>query len=110
MVAPLHSLNADAMKNILTQPKNAITKQFKKLFILEGVELEFEDKALDEIVEMAIKRKTGARALRSIVENILLDIMYDLPGLNNVEKCLITRDTVLKGSTPIYIKTDRKSA
>lgn len=110
VVAPLHSLNEEAMKNILTQPKNAITKQFKKLFMLEGVKLEFEDKALDEIVAMAIKRKTGARALRSIVENCLLDIMYDLPQMENVEKCLITKNTVLKGEAPVYIKSEKKSA
>lgn len=112
VVAPLHSLNEEAMKNILTQPKNAITKQFKKLFLLEGVQLEFEDAALDEIVTRAMERKTGARALRSIVENILLDIMFDIPEMNNLEKCLITKDTVLKGAEPVYIysKTKQKSA
>lgn len=110
VVAPLHSLNEDAMKNILTQPKNAITKQFKKLFMLEGVKLEFEEKALDEIVKMAMKRKTGARALRSIVENILLDIMFELPEMENVEKCLITKNTVLKGDAPVYIQSEKKSA
>lgn len=110
VVAPLHSLNEDAMKNILTQPKNAITKQFKKLFMLEGVKLEFEDKALNEIVKLAIKRKTGARSLRSIVENILLDIMFELPDMENVEKCLITKNTVTKGEAPVYIQSEKKSA
>lgn len=110
VVAPLHSLNDEAMKNILTQPKNAIVKQFKKLFMLEGVQLEFEEKALDEVVKMAMKRKTGARALRSIVENILLDIMFELPDLKNVEKCLITVTSVLNGEPPIYIQSEKKSA
>ena len=110
VVAPLHSLNEEAMKNILTQPKNAIIKQFKKLFMLEGVQLEFEEKALDEIVKMAMKRKTGARALRSIVENILLDIMFELPDLKNVEKCLITENSVLNAEPPIYIQSEKKSA
>lgn len=110
IIAPLHSLNKEALKQILTQPKNAIIKQFKKLFIMEGVELEFEKGSLDMIVEKAIERKTGARALRSIVEGVLLDIMFELPNMNNIEKCLITKDTINKGSKPIYIKADRKSA
>ncbi len=110
IIAPLHSLDAEALKRILTQPKNAIVKQFKKLFAMEGVELEFDPLALDAIVQKAIERKTGARSLRSIVEGILLDIMYELPSLENVEKCLITRDTVEKGAPPIYIEADRKSA
>ncbi len=110
IIAPLHSLDNEALKSILTQPKNSIVKQFKKLFLMEGVELEFDPLALDSIVQKAIERKTGARALRSIVEGILLDIMYELPNLENVEKCLITRDTVEKGAPPIYIEADRKSA
>ncbi|OGU57328.1 MAG: ATP-dependent protease ATP-binding subunit ClpX [Ignavibacteria bacterium RBG_13_36_8] len=110
LVAPLHSLDEAALKNILTQPKNAIIKQFKKLFLIEGVELEFEPASLESIVKIAIDRKTGARALRSIVESTLLDIMYELPTLENVDKCLITKDTVEKGTKPLYIESDRKSA
>jgi ATP-dependent Clp protease ATP-binding subunit ClpX len=110
IIAPLHSLNEEALKNILTQPKNAIIKQFKKLFLMEGVELEFEKKALDAVVLKAMERKTGARALRSIVEGVLLDIMYEIPKMENVEKCLITNDTIEKGAEPVYIKADRKSA
>ncbi len=110
VIAPLHSLNHEAMITILTKPKNAILKQFQKLFRMEGVELEFDPLALESIVDMAMQRKTGARALRSIVEDILLNIMYDIPNIENVEKCLITRDTVLQKSEPIYIKSDRKIA
>lgn len=110
MIAPLHTLDEVALKNILTEPKNAIIKQFQKLFMLEGVELQFEEKALDGIVQKAMERKTGARALRSIVESILLDIMYELPTLENLEKCLITVDTVEKNEKPIYIERNRKSA
>ena len=110
IIAPLHSLDNEALKNILVQPKNAIIKQFKKLFLMEGVELEFDDNALEEIVQKAIERKTGARALRSIVEGVLLNIMYDLPTMENIEKCLITGDTITKGEDPVYIKSDRKSA
>ncbi|MCF8414200.1 MAG: ATP-dependent Clp protease ATP-binding subunit ClpX, partial [Melioribacteraceae bacterium] len=88
IIAPLNSLSNNAMKDILTKPKNAIVKQYKKLFIIEGVELVFEDAALEAIVKKAVIRKTGARALRSIVEEILLDIMYDIPTKENVDKCL----------------------
>ncbi len=111
IIAPLHSLNKDALKKILTEPKNAILKQFKKLFQLENVELEFEEEALDAIVEKAIERKTGARALRSIVEDFMLDIMYHLPSKKNLEKCIITKETVLNHSEPIYIyKSKTKEA
>lgn len=110
IIAPLHTLNSKAMKNILTEPKNAIIKQYKKLFMMEGVELEFDHMALDEIVRKAIERKTGARALRSIVEGILLDIMYELPTQENVDKCLVTKDVVTKGEKPLYIESDRKTA
>lgn len=110
IIAPLASLNANAMKNILTEPKNALVKQYKKLFSLEGVELEFDQNSLDEIVKKAIERRTGARALRSIVEGILLDIMYELPTKENVDKCLITKDVVLKNEKPLYIESDRKTA
>ena len=110
IIAPLHSLNEEALRNILTEPKNAIIKQFKKLFLMEGVELEFDKLALDSIIKIAMERKTGARALRSVVENTLLDIMYELPNLDNIEKCLITKETVENGARPIYFEADRKSA
>ena len=110
IIAPLASLNSKAMKNILTEPKNAIIKQYQKLFMMEGVELNFDQHALEEIVKKAIERKTGARALRSIVEGILLDIMYELPTKENVDKCLVTRDTITKGEKPVYIESDRKTA
>ncbi|MCF8306246.1 MAG: ATP-dependent Clp protease ATP-binding subunit ClpX [Ignavibacteriales bacterium] len=110
ILAPLHSLNKEALKNILVEPKNAIIKQYKKLFMMEGIELEFDSLALEGIVEQAIERKTGARALRSIVERVLLDVMYEIPSLENIDKCLITGDTVIKNEKPIYIESDRKSA
>ncbi|KAF0153042.1 MAG: ATP-dependent protease ATP-binding subunit ClpX [Ignavibacteria bacterium] len=110
IIAPLSKLNEKAMKNILTEPKNALVKQYKKLFSLEGIELEFDNLALEEIVKKAVERKTGARALRSIVEAILLDIMYELPTMENVDKCLITRDVVAKSEKPVYLESDRKTA
>jgi ATP-dependent Clp protease ATP-binding subunit ClpX len=110
IIAPLQALNAKAMKNILTEPKNAIIKQYQKLFMMEGVELRFDQDALDEIVKKAIERKTGARALRSIVEGTLLDIMYELPTKENIDKCLVTKDTIINGEKPVYIESDRKTA
>ena len=110
VVAPLQALTEDALKSILTEPKNAILKQFKKLFMMEGVELEFDPFATQTIVEKAMIRKTGARALRSIVEGFMLDIMYDLPNKNKVNKCIITKDVIDSGREPIYLEADRKSA
>ena len=110
VAAPLQALNEEALKNILTEQKNAILKQYKKLFMMEGVDLEFDPFAIDAIVLKAMERKTGARALRSIVEEFMLDIMYDLPEKENVEKCIITKDVVNSGAEPIYLEADRKSA
>lgn len=110
VAAPLHQLTEEAMRNILTEPKNAIIKQYKKLFLMEGIELEFDPFALDAIVKKAMERKTGARALRSIVENFMLDIMYSLPNKKDVDKCIITKDVVELNAEPIFIKSDIKSA
>ncbi len=110
ITAPLQPLSEDAFKSILTEPKNAILKQYKKLFLLEGIELEFDPFAIEAIVKKAMERKTGARALRSIVEDFMLDIMYGLPEKDKVEKCIVTRDVVEKGMEPLYIESDRKSA
>ena len=110
VVAPLHQLSEEAMRIILTDPKNAILKQYKKLFLMEGVELEFDKFSLSAIVEKAMIKKTGARALRSIVEDFMLDIMYELPNRKDVEKCVITKDVVINGNEPILIKAEKKSA
>lgn len=110
VAAPLHQLTEKAMKSILTEPKNAIIKQYKKLFLMEGIELEFDPFALESIVKKAMERKTGARALRSIVEEFMLDIMYDLPNKKEGDKCIITKDVVEKNLEPIFIKSDVKSA
>jgi ATP-dependent Clp protease ATP-binding subunit ClpX len=110
IVAPLQSLSEKAMKNILTEPKNAILKQYKKLYMMEGIELEFDPFSVDAIVKRAMERKTGARALRSIVEDFMLDIMYDLPEKKNIQKCIITKDVVEKGKEPLFLKVDKKSA
>lgn len=110
VIAALHSLSEEALRSILTEPKNAILKQYKKLFAMEGVDLEFDPFSIDSIVQKAMERKTGARALRSIVEQFMLDIMFDLPEKKNVSKCIITRDVIEKGSEPVFIEADAKSA
>jgi ATP-dependent Clp protease ATP-binding subunit ClpX len=110
VVATLHSLNETALLNILTEPRNALAKQYKKLFMMEGVELEIEDGALDAVVAKAVARGGGARALRAIVEEVMLDIMYQLPSRQNVSKCIITKDTIVKSKEPIYLYEERKSA
>lgn len=109
VIATLHSLDEKALLNILTEPRNALVKQYKKLFMLEGVELEFEADALKSVVAKGMERGTGARALRSIIEDVMLDIMFHLPGRQNVSKCIITRDTILKTKEPIYLYEERKA-
>ncbi|MCT4612829.1 MAG: ATP-dependent Clp protease ATP-binding subunit ClpX [Clostridia bacterium] len=96
IVAPLEHLDEDALVRILKEPKNAITKQYKKLFNIDGVELEFTDDALEYTAEQAVKRKTGARGLRSILEGVMVDIMYQIPEVKNLEKCIVSAE-VLKG-------------
>ena len=110
VLSPLEELTKDIMKSILVDPKNSLIKQYKKLFEMEGVELEFENEAINLIVHNAMERKTGARALRSIMENILIDIMYELPNLKNIKKCIITEQVVKKLDSPIYFTKNKKSA
>ncbi len=100
VVVTLHSLDEQALVNILTQPKNALTKQYQRLLAMDGVDLIFEDAALREIAKQAIERKTGARGLRSILENIMLDVMYDVPSRTDVNTCVIDRAAVLKTAKP----------
>lgn len=104
VICGLEELSDDAMIEILLKPKNAITKQYKKLFHMEDVELEFEEDALSAIVEKARERKTGARGLRSILEEAMLEIMFVIPSMKNVKRCIITRETVEKKAPPVYEK------
>jgi len=108
IVVTLDALDEDALVRILVEPKNALVKQFKKFFELDGVELEFCDDALREIAKLAMARKTGARGLRSIVEEILLDVMYEIPSQSDVKRCVVTREVVLGLEKPRLIKVDRK--
>lgn len=110
LIASLHSLNQEALHSILTEPKNAIIKQYKKLFRMEGVELHFEQSAVDAVVDLALQRGTGARALRSIIEEVMLDIMFGLPERPNVTECTITKDVILKRRDPLYRYEERKQS
>jgi len=103
----LESLDKDAMVRILTEPKNALVKQYVKLLDMDGVTLEFEDDALEAIAEKAIERKTGARGLRSIMEEIMGEVMYSAPSEKNLKKCVITKDCVLGKSKPKLISKAR---
>ncbi|HDV6243523.1 TPA: ATP-dependent Clp protease ATP-binding subunit ClpX [Staphylococcus pseudintermedius] len=100
IVANLETLDVEALKNILTQPKNALVKQYTKMLELDDVALEFTDEALAAISEKAIERKTGARGLRSIIEEALIDIMYDIPSTENVAKVVITKETIVNETEP----------
>ncbi|MBL1432218.1 MAG: ATP-dependent Clp protease ATP-binding subunit ClpX [Gammaproteobacteria bacterium] len=103
LIATLEELDEDALVNILTEPKNAITKQYAKLFDMEGTELEFREDALRAVACKAMERKTGARGLRSILENVLLDTMYELPSLENVGKVVIDDGVITGESVPLLI-------
>lgn len=108
LIATLENLDEDALITILTEPKNALVKQFQSLFEMEGAKLEFTDDALKAIAERAIERKTGARGLRSIMEVMLLDTMYELPDMENVEKVVIDADVVKGNKEPTFVYSDKK--
>ena len=111
IVSTLDTLDKDDLMRVLLEPKNSLVKQYQKLFLLEGIILEFQDKALEAIVKLALHKKAGARALRSVMEEHLLDIMYQLPEMEGVERVVITRDTILKSKDPLYKAIqNRKSA
>ena len=107
VLATLTDLDEKALVEILTKPKNALVKQYQRLFEMEGVDLTFSDDALKTIAKKAVKRKTGARGLRSIMENILLDTMFVLPALNGVEEVVINREVAQDHAKPLYIYADR---
>ena len=100
IIATLKDLDREALIKIATEPKNALVKQYQKLLEMDNVELEFDKEALEAIVDKAIERKTGARGLRSIIEEIMRDIMFEIPSMPNISKCIITKDTVLNKTKP----------
>lgn len=116
ILVTLGSLDRQALIRILTEPKNALTKQYSRLFEMDGVELEFDEEALQAIAEEAIKRKTGARGLRAIMEDLMTDVMYDIPSRDNIAKCLINKDTVVNKAEPVivegesFLKATKKNA
>src|SRR5881398_1562374 len=107
VIATLEDLDETSLKKILVEPKNALVKQYQRLFEMENIELTFADEALGAVARRAIERKTGARGLRSILESILLETMFDLPGLEGVEEVVISREVVEGTARPLYIYADR---
>jgi ATP-dependent Clp protease ATP-binding subunit ClpX len=93
----------DALVRILTEPKNALVKQYEKLFELEGVELKFTNEALLAVAKDALNRKSGARGLRAILENVMLDIMYDLPSMTGVRECVVGEEVISRGESPLLL-------
>ncbi|RBP37610.1 ATP-dependent Clp protease ATP-binding subunit ClpX [Garciella nitratireducens] len=103
VIVTLDSLSEDTLIDILVKPKNALVKQYQKLFEIDGVKLEFDEKALRAVAKKTIQRETGARGLRAIIEEIMLDIMYEIPSRDDVEKCIITEDTVINFAKPTLV-------
>ena len=110
VIATLEDLDEDALVQILTEPKNALIKQYQRLFEMEGVGLSFTEDALNAVANRAIDRKTGARGLRSIMEGILLETMFDLPGLEGVEEVVVNAEVVTGDAKPLYIYAERRNA
>ena len=110
IVATLKELDKEALKKIVVEPKNALVKQYKKLLEIDGVELEFKDDAIEAIVNKAIELKTGARGLRSIIEGIMTDIMFEIPSNDKITKCIITKETVENGSEPEVVVDENKAS
>jgi ATP-dependent Clp protease ATP-binding subunit ClpX len=103
IIATLEELDEKALIDILTKPRNALVKQYQKLFEYDGVAIEFEQEALEAVAQEAIKRNTGARGLRAILEQAMLEVMYELPAQSDIKKCVVTKDTILKGVRPVMI-------
>ena len=109
VITSVHNLDRDALLQILTEPKNALVKQYRRLFELDGVELEFSDTALDAIADQAIKRSTGARGLRAIMEEVLMSVMYEVPSRKDVARVVVTEDVVLEHVNPTLVPRDLRS-
>src|SRR6185369_17844384 len=103
VIVSLSALTRDDLMRILTEPKNAVTRQFQKFLQLDKVELHFTPGAIEAAAELALARKTGARALRSIIEESLLEVMYDIPDRTDVRRCIITEETIRSGRLPLLL-------
>jgi ATP-dependent Clp protease ATP-binding subunit ClpX len=108
VIVTLDALDEDALVRVLTEPRNALVKQYQKLFEMDGVTLEFKEDALRAIAKEALKRETGARGLRAILEEIMLDVMYEIPSRNNITKCIVTKDVVMRKEEPLLLTVERK--
>jgi ATP-dependent Clp protease ATP-binding subunit ClpX len=108
VITNVHNLDREALVDILTKPKNALVKQYRRFFEFDGVELEFQDDALEAIADQAILRGTGARGLRAIMEEVLLNVMYELPSRQDVHKCVIDREVVLSGVNPTLVPREQQ--
>ncbi len=108
IVVSLHELDQDALVRILKEPKNAIIKQYQKMLKIDEVDLEFEEDALVEVAKLAIERKTGARGLRSILESIMMEIMYEIPSRDDIKKCIVTKETIRNHQLPTLVLFDAK--
>ena len=102
-MSAVHQLSRDDLITILTEPRNALVKQFQRFFNFDGIELVFSDDALTSIADKALERETGARGLRSIIEEILLEVQFELPSRRDVKKCVVTKETVEKGMQPTLV-------
>ena len=109
VITHVHNLDKDALVKILTEPKNALVRQYKKFFDFDGVELEFADDALEAVAEQSMLRGTGARGLRAILEEVLLNVMYDLPSRQDVGKCVISGDVVREKVNPTLVPRSSKA-
>src|SRR5512133_1373120 len=109
VISSVHSLDKQALVRILVEPKNALVKQYRKFFEFDGVELEFSDDALEAVADQAILRGTGARGLRAILEEVLLDVQYDLPSRDDIRRCVITAEVVSSGVNPTLVPRDREA-
>ena len=110
VIVALHPLNEDALVRILSEPKNALIRQYQKLLGMDHVELIFEDAAVHAIAKKAIERNTGARGLRAIIEKIMTKVMYEIPGMKDVESCTVTEDNILNGTQPVLKRKKQKSS
>jgi ATP-dependent Clp protease ATP-binding subunit ClpX len=106
VITSVHNLDREALIRILTEPRNALVRQYRRLFELDGVDLEFTDDALDAVADQANLRGTGARGLRAILEEVLMSVMYEVPSRKDVEKVVITADVVLKNVNPTLVPRD----
>jgi ATP-dependent Clp protease ATP-binding subunit ClpX len=110
ILATLHELNEDALIDILTKPKNSLVKQYQKLFEMDGVKIKFSRGALVAVAKQALERHSGARGLRAILENAMLDIMYDVPSRAGVKEVIVNEEVILKGESPLIVYSKDKEA